>query len=107
MIRLVGLDMVYHAEGLSELSDTTLNKLTETYGDNASYYIAMVRAYRNELDGAFEWLKKAVAFDDNGAIHEPLLANLHSDPRWLPFLESIGRSPAQLNDIELNIRIPE
>jgi len=37
---------------------------------------------------------------------EPLFANLHDDPRWLPFLESIGKSPAQLAAIEFKVRVP-
>ena len=34
-------------------------------------------------------------------------ANIHDDPRWLPFLESIGRSPEQLAAIEFNVTLPE
>jgi hypothetical protein len=26
----------------------------------------------------------------------PLLANFHNDPRWLPFLRSVGQAPKQL-----------
>lgn len=110
VFRMIGLTMVYHAQGRLELSDETLNKLIHTYGDGGSYYIAMVKAYRNELDSAFEWLEKAVtleAGDETDSMHEPLLSNLHGDPRWLRFLESVGRSPAQLDAIEFNIRIPE
>jgi hypothetical protein len=36
-----------------------------------------------------------------------LFANLHDDPRWLPFLESIDMSPAQLAAIEFNVTLPE
>jgi hypothetical protein len=87
-----------------------LNELIQSYSDSASYYIAMVKAYRNEPDEAFEWLQKTVtlaAGDEIDSMHEPLLANLHGDPRWLPFLEGIGRAPAQLELIEFEIRIPE
>ncbi len=34
-------------------------------------------------------------------------ANIHDDPRWLPFLESIGRSPEQLAAIEFEVRLPQ
>ena len=37
----------------------------------------------------------------------PLFANLSDDPRWLPFLESIGRSPTQLDAIEFKVTLPE
>jgi hypothetical protein len=33
--------------------------------------------------------------------------NLYEDPCWLPFLESIGRSPAQLAAIEFEVKLPE
>jgi hypothetical protein len=39
-------------------------------------------------------------------INQPLFSNLHSDPRWLPFLESIGRSPEQLAAIEFEVTLP-
>jgi hypothetical protein len=33
--------------------------------------------------------------------------NLHDDPRWLPFLESIGKSREQLAAIEFEVKLPE
>ncbi len=110
VFREVGLVMVHHAQGQSDLSDSYLNELIHSYGDSASYYIAMVKAYRNEPDEAFDWLEKTVtlaAGDEIDSMHEPLLANLHGDPRWPSFLERIGRAPAQLELIEFRIRIPE
>ena len=38
---------------------------------------------------------------------EPLFANIHDDPRWLLFLESIGKSPEQLAAIEFEVTLPE
>ena len=38
---------------------------------------------------------------------ENWFSNLHDDPRWLPFLERIGRSPAQLATIEFEVKLPE
>ncbi len=38
---------------------------------------------------------------------ETLFANIHSDPRWLAFLESIGKSPEQLAAIEFNVTLPK
>jgi len=35
------------------------------------------------------------------------LANLHGEPRWLPFLESIGKSPAQLAAIPFEVTLPQ
>jgi hypothetical protein len=33
-------------------------------------------------------------------------ANVHSDPRWLPFLRKIGRTPEQLAAIKLDMKPP-
>ena len=38
---------------------------------------------------------------------EPMFRNLHSDPRWLPFLERIGMAPEQLAAIEFKVTLPE
>mgnify|MGYP000250164037 CR=1 FL=1 len=38
---------------------------------------------------------------------EPQFANIRQDPRWLPFLESIGKSPAQLDAIKFKVTLPE
>lgn len=36
---------------------------------------------------------------------EPLLANLHSDPRWLPFLRKVGKAPEQLVAIRFEVAL--
>jgi len=33
--------------------------------------------------------------------------NVHSDPRWLPFLRKIGLSPEQLAAIKFDVKLPE
>ena len=63
-------------------------------------------AWRGEADRAFEWLDKAVQYNDPGLSEIPvaiLFTNIHDDPHWLPFLESIGKSPVQLAAIEFNV----
>jgi hypothetical protein len=65
-------------------------------------------AYRNEADRAFEWLDKAVEYSDDylaEIVGEPLFNSIKSDPRWLPFLESIGKSPEQLAAIEFEVTL--
>ncbi len=62
----------------------------------------------SEADRAFEWLDKAVEYNDPGLSEIPsaiLFTNIHDDPRWLPFLESIGKSPEQLAAIEFEVRL--
>ncbi len=35
------------------------------------------------------------------------MANIQFDPHWLPFLESIGKSPEQLAAIEFKVTLPD
>ncbi len=55
------------------------------------------------------WLDKAVQYNDPGLVEIPatsLFTNIHDDPRWLPFLESIGKTPEQLAAVEFEVRLP-
>jgi len=104
------LPMVYHALGRTAESDAALAELIDKYEKDAAYNIAYVLAYRSEADRAFEWLGKAVQYKDPGltdVAFTPEFSNIHDDPRWLPFLESIGRSPAQLDAIKFKVTLPK
>jgi TolB-like protein/Tfp pilus assembly protein PilF len=108
--RLMGLALVHHALGQTAESDAALAELEEKFERLAAYNIAYIYAFRGETDRAFVWLNKAVQYRDAGLSHvmiNPLFASIHDNPRWLPFLESIGKSPAQLDAIELNVTLPE
>ena len=107
--RLFGLTMVYHTLGRKADSDAALAELTKKYAADWAYNIAYVLAWRNERDRAFEWLDKAVTQQDPGLseiAYEPLFANLHDDPRWLPFLRKIGKAPEQLAAIKFDVKVP-
>ena len=109
-LRMIGLPMAYHALGQAAESDATLGELIAKYEQEAAYNIAHVLAFRGEADRAFEWLDKAVEYNDPGLpliVVSELFANIHDDPRWLPFLESIGKSPDQLAAIEFNVTLPK
>ena len=110
VFRLIGLVMAHHALGQAAASDAVLSELIEKYEQDAAINIAYVLAFRGEADRAFEWLNMAAAYHDpglSGITTEPLFANVHDDPRWLPFLESIGMSPEQLAAIEFKVVLPE
>jgi TolB-like protein/Flp pilus assembly protein TadD len=108
--RLVSLVMAYHALGQAVESDAKLTEVIEKYEQIWPESIASLFAYRDEVDRTFEWLDKAVEYGDSEVYYittEPLYANLRDDPRWLPFLESLGMSPAQLDAIEFKVTLPE
>ena len=108
--RLIGLVMVYHALGDAVASDEALASLIRQFEQDAPYNIAYTLAFRGEADHAFEWLGKAVAYNDPGLTEvaiDPLFAGIHDDPRWLPFLEGIGKAPGQLAAVRFDIALPE
>jgi len=106
--KMIGLPMAYHALGRKSESDAALAALIAKYGKDASSNIAYVYAYRGEADQAFEWLDKAVEYSFGFAeiVTENLFDNIHSDPRWLPFLRKIGKAPEQLAKIEFKVALP-
>lgn len=107
--RLGGLSMAYHALGRSAESDAALAELIEKYEKTSAASIAAVFAYRGEPDRAFEWLDKAVKYNDTdlgGTAVYPMYANLHFDPRWLPFLRQLGIAPDQLAAIKFDVKVP-
>ena len=108
--RLTVLAMIYHALGRQAESDAALAEVIEKHEEDSAYNIAYVLAYRNEADLAYEWLEKAVGYQDPGLseiVCERLFANIHADPRWASFLERIGKSPEQLKAIEFDVKLPE
>ena len=110
--RLVGLVMAYHALGQATESDAALAELLDIEKERPgwAYNIAEVLAFRGEADRAFEWLDNAVEYNDPGLTGiptDPTFANIRDDPRWLPLLESIGKSPDQLAAIEFEVRLPQ
>jgi tetratricopeptide (TPR) repeat protein len=108
--RLIGLPMVYHALGRKTESDAALTTLIAKFEKDGPYNIAYVYAFRGEADKAFEWLNKAVQYQDPGLSNilvENLFDNIHSDPRWLPFLRKIGKAPEQLAQIQFKVTVPQ
>ena len=108
--RLLGLAMVYHALGDRAESDRALAKLLPVHGRAKPTDIAYVMAYRGEIDRAFEWLQKAVQYNDPNLteiVFLPYFDNIRDDPRWLPFLRQIGRAPEQLAAIKFDAKVPQ
>jgi len=107
---LMGLSMTYHALGRKGESDAALAELVRKYEKTASYSIATALAYRGERDRAFQWLEKAFQSSDpllGSVALYPTFENLHSDPRWLPFLRKLGIAPEQLAAIEFHVKVPQ
>src|SRR5262249_9079019 len=83
-------------------SDAALNYLITNQAEIAAYQIAEAYGYRGDKDKAFEWLERARRQRDPGLPglrRDPLLENLHDDPRWEKFLRSMGLADDQLKNI--------
>jgi len=89
-----GRAFVYHALGNSERAQTELDELI-ALGNVWTYEIAMVYAYRGNLDEAFAWLDRAIERRDSSLgtlVNDPFMANLHDDPRFELVVDRIGRT---------------
>src|SRR5262249_49661704 len=64
--RMLGLPMGYCALGRKADADAALNALIAKYEKDAPYNIAYVYAFCGDADKAFEWLDKAIAYQDGG-----------------------------------------
>lgn len=91
--RLQGKSLVAYASGDQATSDAALLNLQDAHSAEMAYQIAQTHAFRNEPDRAFSWLERAYAQHDSGLPElyvDPLLSNLHSDPRWNVMLTQLG-----------------
>jgi len=107
--RTIGLPMVYCALGRKADADDALKALIAKREKDSPYNIAYVYAFCGDADKAFEWLDKAVAYQDAGLsemVTENLFDKIHSDPRWLPFLRKLGVAPEQLAKIQFKVTLP-
>jgi TolB-like protein/Flp pilus assembly protein TadD len=105
-VRMEALPLAYCALGRKADADAALNVLIAKYEKDAAYNIAYGYAFCGDADKAFEWLDKAIAYQDPGLgeiVTDNLFDKIHSDPRWLPFLRKIGKAPEQLAKIEFKV----
>jgi TolB-like protein/DNA-binding winged helix-turn-helix (wHTH) protein len=85
--------VAYHALGRKKESDVALSEFIAKYHADAAYQIAAVYAFRNQSDEAFEWLEHAYTQRDSGLVEtkiDPLLKNLHKDPRYTALLKKLN-----------------
>jgi TolB-like protein len=91
--RLGCLAIVYFAMGRHAESDAALKSLTAKFSASGAYGIAEVHAFRGEIDAAFQWLDQAYRQHNAGMLGvkaDPLLRNLHADPRFHALLSRMG-----------------
>ncbi len=109
--RLHGTILALHDLGQAEESAAVLRNFNGMYEDEFwPHGRARLYAWLGKNDEAFRYLQLAAEISPQSlqsAAINPLYQKLHGDPRWLPFLRKIGRTPDQLAAIEIAITMPE
>jgi TolB-like protein/DNA-binding winged helix-turn-helix (wHTH) protein len=85
--------LTYYALGRKKESDAALRELMIKYHASNAFEIAMIYAFRNQTDEAFEWLDRAYAQRDPSLMSTkiaPLLKSLHNDPRFAALLKKLN-----------------
>ncbi len=110
--RLVGTtmamyDLGYPSESAAELAAAEVN--------DSPWQKAQLYAWTGQIDEAFAAINSFIAspgitYDRIWIarnLRNPMLKNLHDDPRWQAFLEKYGVSAEQLEDIQFTVSLPE
>ena len=88
-----GLALIHHAAGRKPESDAALAALERQKLGGWYYQLAVVHAYRGEIDAAFDALNEAYEKRDSGTtliLGDAHLDNLRGDPRFEEFVERLG-----------------
>ena len=95
--RLTGLSMAYHALGNKAESDAALAELIRKYEKDFGLHhrlrAGIPRRGRPRLRVAGKGGSSTTTRAWSAIAVNPLFANLHSDPRWLPFLRKHRQGP--------------
>ena len=87
------LALAQYVRGDRAAADAALADLIANGRDQLAYQIAEVYAVRGEADKAFEWLQLSFDNHDTGTLSlliDPLLRDLHTDPRYKNLLAKLG-----------------
>jgi TolB-like protein/Tfp pilus assembly protein PilF len=92
--RDLGLALVYFALGRRAESDRALAHIERAVPGVGELNVALVYAYRGELDQAFQWLDRAVASRDINLGHrlkyDPIFDRLRGEPRYKELLRNMN-----------------
>jgi TolB-like protein/tetratricopeptide (TPR) repeat protein len=98
-----------HTAGRHDEAMAATERLLQAYPETPAVDVAMVYAWLEDTDRAFEWLEKA--FGENLLllvinVRSPEFGPIREDPRWDTVLRRLDRHPDQLAKVEFNPRIP-
>ena len=91
------LAMANHDLGRENEAKASLGSLEAEHADSAAYFLAVVQAWRGDVDESFAWLNRAIDESQSffGIKTEIFLDSLHGDPRWEAALTKAGLSDSQ------------
>ena len=91
--RLPILALIYWAMDRRSDADFALRQLEGKFADVSAYDVGVAHAYRGETTAALTWLERAYGQRESGMVFlkvNPLLRNLHSDPRYQVLLRKMN-----------------
>jgi TolB-like protein/Flp pilus assembly protein TadD len=94
--RNFGLGVVYDMMQRRADSDAALARLIQRHAQDAAFYIAVIYAYRQELDQAFAWIERAYRQKDPSLTFikvrqgDPRLKRFSQDPRFRSLLRKMN-----------------
>jgi serine/threonine-protein kinase len=92
-IRLAGIAMAQSSLGNEEQAARAFDALRGRCATSDAYQIALVHAWRGEIDASYEYLERSLPQKNMRLRYiklDPLLANIRGDPRYEAVLRSMG-----------------
>ena len=93
--KLTALACVYWTIGQRAKSDAAIGTLETKFSHSFAYFVAQAHAWRREPDATFAWLERAYRQRDSQIEFvkiDPLLRNVHGDPRFKAVLRKMNLS---------------
>jgi TolB-like protein/Tfp pilus assembly protein PilF len=106
---LQGKTLAFFDLGRIEEHEAALAELERLASSEWPYGLARAHAWLGNADSAFHYLELTRQQDQRalqGDMTHPIYSKIKADPRWLPFLESVGQTPEQLKQFSFSPRLP-
>jgi hypothetical protein len=103
--RNLGVALCAYGLGKQSEADEALEWIMQHGEPHFPYDIASVWAYRGNGERTAEWIRKAVAYNDNDLgdpVQDPLFTHVLEDSGWINLMKALGKTPEQLDSIEFD-----
>jgi TolB-like protein len=103
--RKLGVALCAYGLGKQAEADEALEWIMQHGEAHFPYDIASVWAYRGNGERTAEWIRKAIAYNDNDLgdpVQDPLFTHVLEDSGWINLMKALGKTPEQLDSIEFD-----